>query len=161
VPHRLVVVSPQPVDRTQLEFDGAFNVVLASRRFRARFAERVKASGQTESRWSALYMLSAHPEGLIQSELAELMGVQGPTLVRLLDALEKLGLISRRPTPNDRRANRIVIEDAGRAVLEEIDEIAAKLRGEVFRKVSDDDMKATVRTLGILSKSLEAARGRI
>lgn len=161
VPHRLAVVSPEPVDRTQLEFDVAFNVVLASRRFRARFAERVKQSGQTEARWSALYMLAAHPEGLIQSELAELMGVQGPTLVRLLDALEKLGLISRHPTPNDRRANRLVIEDAGRAVLEEVDVIAAKLRAEVFRRVSDEDMKTTVRTLLTLSKSLEEARGRI
>jgi MarR family transcriptional regulator for hemolysin len=141
-----------------LQFDIAFQMVLASRRFRARFAERVKSRGQTDSRWSALYMLSQHPEGLIQSELAELMGVQGPTLVRLLDALQENRLVSRHPAPGDRRANRIVIEEAGRQILLEIDAVASKLREEVFRKIPDEDLQVTLRSLELLSKSLEHAR---
>jgi len=142
-------------ERATLQIDAMFKAALATRRFRARFAERVKPTSQTEARWSALYFLSNAPEGLIQSDLAERMGVQGPTLVRLLDALEGQLLVRRMEEPGDRRAKRVVIQPAGELVIAEVDAVAAQMRDEVFGSVSDADLATTFRVLDIVVTALE------
>lgn len=50
----------------------------------------------------ALRLLIERP-GLLQSELAEALTIARPTATRLLDGLEKKGLIRRRSTDEDRR----------------------------------------------------------
>lgn len=150
-------VSPE---RAKLQIETFFKAALATRRFRARFAERVKSTSQTEARWSALYFLSNAPSGLIQSELAERMGVQGPTLVRLLDALEAQHLVLRTEEPGDRRAKRVMIQPAGESMIAEVDAIAAKMRDEVFSRVSDLDLATTLRVLDIVVTSLEPEHER-
>src|ERR1700753_2183166 len=79
--------------RDEMQFLVAFKVVLVSRLWRARFADRLKSQDQTDARWTALYMIADAPRGVTQPHLAERVGVQGPTLVRLLDALEHQGLV--------------------------------------------------------------------
>jgi MarR family transcriptional regulator for hemolysin len=125
----------------------------------------VKATSQTEARWSALYHLAAEPEGLIQSDLAERMGVQGPTLVRLLDALEAKGLVSRIEAPGDRRAKIVKLEPAGQDTVDEIDVIASRLRDEIFADVTDADLRTTLCVMeqivnGAAPPDADAARRR-
>ncbi len=49
-----------------------------------------------------------------QAELAALVGVDRTTMVALVDALQKRGLVERRPHQDDRRKNVIAITDSGR-----------------------------------------------
>lgn len=147
-------MSQDSVNRSGLQYEVAIKLGLSSRRFRARFAERVKSSSQTEARWSALYQLALEPGGLIQSELAERMGIQGPTLVRLLDALESQGLVQRFSTPEDRRAKRVKILPDGQRMVGEVDTIAAQLRDDAFAGVSTDDLLVTLRVLDRLGVTL-------
>lgn len=148
-------IAPSPGDRPRLQHDLVFKLMLASRRLRTRFTERLKSHDQTEARWNALYMLADAPSGLIQSELAERLGVEGPTLVRLLDALEAQSLISRHPSKYDRRAKVLFIEPAGRTVISEVDGVAAKLRDKLFEGMSDADLASTLRVLDLLAVRLE------
>jgi len=143
------------LSRGRLQYDLAFVTVLAARRFRARFTERLKSQGQTDARWSALYILAEAPKGLIQADLAERMGVQSPTLVRLLDALERQGLIRRTSEPGDRRAKRVVIEEAGRQAVGGIDGVAARLRDEVFKGLTDEDLKNALYVLNRVAEALD------
>ena len=48
-------------------------------------------------------------EGASQRELAELMRIEPPTLVRHLDKLQDEGLVQRRPDEHDRRVMRVVV----------------------------------------------------
>lgn len=132
----LSLVRSDADDRTQSQLDLTAKVMLASRRWRARFAERLKSVGQTDARWSTLHCLAECSGGVIQSELAERVGVAGPSLVRLIDALEAQGLVARRSVPTDRRAKIIVMEPEGRRLLLELDRVAAELRDEVFDGLS-------------------------
>lgn len=141
-------------DRSELQYEVAFRIALVSRRFRARFAERVKSSTHTEARWSALYQLSREPRGLIQSELAERMGIQGPTLVRLIDALEAQDLVRRISAPEDRRAKRVVIQPTGLEMVNEVDLVAAKLRDDAFASVTKDELIVTLKVLETLGVTL-------
>lgn len=135
------------VDPSFLKREIAFKTAMFSRRLRARFAERVGEGGHTESRWSALFHLAREPDGLIQTELAERMAIQGPTLVRLLDALEEQGLVRRCSTPEDRRAKRVFVEPAGEQLVAELDVVAAKLRDEAFAGVPEEDLRVMLRVL--------------
>jgi MarR family transcriptional regulator, transcriptional regulator for hemolysin len=48
-----------------------------------------------------------------QLELARSLGIEGPTLTRHLDGMERAGLVQRRRDPNDRRAVLVELTDAG------------------------------------------------
>ena len=91
-----------------------FAVARVTRRWRKMLDERLKDLGVTQARWSTMVYLEKGGEGLTQRELASLMAIENPTLVRLLDSLEQQNLIERRPCPNDRRARRLY-EHAGGA----------------------------------------------
>jgi MarR family transcriptional regulator for hemolysin len=51
-----------------------------------------------------------------QLELARSLGIEGPTLTRHLDGMERAGLVQRRRDPNDRRAVQVEITEAGIAL---------------------------------------------
>src|SRR5207247_3977148 len=51
-----------------------------------------------------------------QQELARSLGIEGPTLTRHLDSLERAGLVERRREPSDRRAVQVELTKAGEAV---------------------------------------------
>lgn len=155
-----IMVCAAPDDgRGQAQFELASAMVLASHRFKMRFAERFRDQGQTLSRRNILFMLANTPNGLIQSELADRLGVQAPTMVKLLDGLEKQGLISRRAVPGDRRAKLVVIEKAGAAVLADIDGEADAMRNEMFKGVSDADLATVQSVLDIVVRRLDAGPG--
>lgn len=54
------------------------------------------------------------------STLAELEGVRQPSMTDLVRRLERLGLVSRKPDPEDRRAVLIEATEAGRRYLDEL-----------------------------------------
>jgi DNA-binding MarR family transcriptional regulator len=66
----------------------------------------------------ALFELG-HAGSLRLNDLADRMGVSAPTASRSVDALHELGLLERVPDPDDRRALRIELTDAGQKLLAE------------------------------------------
>jgi DNA-binding MarR family transcriptional regulator len=52
-----------------------------------------------------------------QLAMAQRLGVDRTVMTYLLDDLEKAGLVERKPDPADRRARRVMLTDAGRARL--------------------------------------------
>jgi DNA-binding MarR family transcriptional regulator len=80
----------------------------------------------TPSRLSALATIAAG-EPLAVGELAKRMAVSTPTVSHIVDALDKLGLIARRPDPHDRRICRLATIPAGDDLLEELSRHATGL----------------------------------
>ena len=91
-----------------------FAVARVTRRWRKMLDERLKDLGVTQARWSTMVYLEKGGEGLTQRELASLMAIENPTLVRLLDSLEQQGLIERRPCPHDRVHRECFPQDPGK-----------------------------------------------
>lgn len=71
-------------------------------------------------------------EGVRQIELAELLEVQPITLARLIDQLEKAGLVERRADPGDRRAYRIHLTPEAAPTLVAIKKVAANVRAQAM-----------------------------
>ena len=131
-----------------------FAVARVARRWRKMLDERLKDLGVTQARWSTMVYLEKGGEGLTQRELASLMAIENPTLVRLLDSLEQQNLIERRPCPNDRRARRLHLTNAGRAFMDDLSERAEVLREEMLEGISDKEIECTVK---VFHKILENA----
>ena len=111
-----------------------------SRAWRAELDRRLADLGLSQARWLVLLYLSRFEHEPTQRELARSVGVEGPTLARLLDALEAQGLVSRQPVADDRRAKRIVLCPSATPLIERIEKISAQLRSELFAGIDEEDL---------------------
>ncbi len=122
-----------------------FAVARVTRRWRKLLDERLKDLGVTQARWTTMVYLQQGGEGLTQRELAGLMAIENPTLVRLLDSLENQKLIERRACPKDRRARRLHLTDPGREFMEVLSARADALREEMLEGISLDDIENSLK----------------
>jgi MarR family transcriptional regulator for hemolysin len=95
-------------------------------------------------------------EAVRQVTLAEHVGIEGPSLVRLLDQLCAAGLVRRDEDPEDKRANTITLTDEGRAVTARMEERLVTLRARLLKGVSREDLETTLRVLNAFSTSPDA-----
>ncbi len=132
-------------DSDTLPTDFIRECVLLGRKWRARVDERLKASDMTLSRFTVLYWVDALPEGASQREIADTVGIEGPTLVRQLHALEAQGLIERVPLENDRRAKCIQLTAGGRAKLEELNDVGMSVAEDYLGKLERRRLPSAIR----------------
>ncbi|WP_370680993.1 MarR family winged helix-turn-helix transcriptional regulator [Comamonas sp. GB3 AK4-5] len=97
-----------------------FLMVTLVRQWRRQVEEQLAASGLTDATWTPLLHLRAWGDGSTQKALAERVGLDGSSLVRLLDILEARGWLERRADPADRRSKRIYLTEAGHAAVDRI-----------------------------------------
>ncbi|SDO30656.1 MarR family transcriptional regulator, transcriptional regulator for hemolysin [Methylobacterium phyllostachyos] len=93
--------------------------------------------------------LSGEPR---QNALAEAVGIEGPSLVRLLDQLAAAGLVVRREDPSDRRAKVLALTAQGRDVVAQIEVALRALRAQVFAGISRADLDASLRVFAALQR---------
>lgn len=103
-------------------------MVLVARRWRALLDEHLRPIDQSTARMEAMAAIYASPPLSPQIEIAKRLRIEGPTLTRMLDGLEKDELVERLPDPRDRRTKLLRLTDKGEKVLEEIFAIADGLR---------------------------------
>lgn len=122
----------------------------AGRVWRRAADEVVTAYGLTEATALPLLLIGRLGGDLRQTTLADALGVEGPSLVRLLDQLGEAGLVTRREDPTDRRAKILHLTEAGRARAAAIEARFDALREAVFSDVGDDDLRAALTVLRAL-----------
>ncbi len=93
-------------------------------------------------------------EGLRQIDLADLLGVEGASMVRTLDRVEAAGLIERREDPRDRRAKTLYLTPAGRKLRARIEKVLSQLAERSFQGISQADMDACLRVFGQVEAAL-------
>lgn len=132
----------------------AMEIGRVSRRWRTRLDERLKHMDLNQARWTVLLQLSKQGPAA-QRELAERVGVEGPSLVRVLDRLEEQGLVVRRVCDDDRRIKRVYLTPAAAPVVEEITLIATMLRQELLADIPLQNIDAAWQVLKALGDRLE------
>ena len=110
-----------------------------ARLLRKRFEQRARLAklGLTRAQWQLLAYL-ARQEGLNQAALAQLLEIEPITLTRQLDRLEAIGLVERRPAPNDRRAHVLYLTPAAQPLLARIRALGAEVREEAMAGLSQE-----------------------
>jgi MarR family transcriptional regulator, transcriptional regulator for hemolysin len=118
----------------------AFLLSQATRRWRRLLDLELRQEGVTYSTWVTLAYMQQGGDGMLQKDLARLMAIEAPTLVRLLDRLERNGLVDRRPSPGDRRGKTVHLTAAARRVLARFNEIAAGVRTRMLQGIREQDI---------------------
>jgi len=122
----------------------AFSVSRLFRCWRQQLDTRLRGRGLSFSKWLTLVYLDRGGEGMLQKDLARFMGIEAPSLVRMLDRLERLSLIERRPAPRDRRGKAVFLTPRGRERLRQFEEIASEVRGELLRGVGEAELRTSL-----------------
>lgn len=127
-----------------------------SRVWRARLDQRLKPMGLSQVQWRVLLMLARLEDAPRQGELAERIGVEGPTLVKLLDRMARRGWVQRKPSPEDRRCKTVHLTPKARGVVQKIRRVTLSFRNELFAAVPAADLRLCTHTLqALLSRAEE------
>jgi MarR family transcriptional regulator for hemolysin len=119
---------------------------LAHRAVHDELDRRLHEHGASLWNW-VLLREAANADGASQRELADLMRIEPPTLVRHLDKLAEEGLVERRPDPADRRVVRVVVTDAGHARLTELHKVVHEVDDELRGILTKRDVEVLGRAL--------------
>lgn len=121
-----------------------FHLVGLARRWRRHLDEGLASAGLTDATWRPLIHLSRAGGELHQKDLAARVGIDGSTLVRLLDILETQGLIARRVDMQDRRAKRLALTPAGVSAVKTIRRRIAAVEQSVLEGIDEADLKVAL-----------------
>ncbi len=119
----------------------AMQLAQLSRSWRAELDRRLVGLGLSQARWLVLLHLARFDTPPTQRELAQSVGVEGPTLARLLDGLEAQGLVGRQAVAEDRRAKQITLSAKAQPMIEQIEAISTQLREELFAGIDPADLQ--------------------
>jgi MarR family transcriptional regulator for hemolysin len=125
-----------------------------SRLWRNRLDERLAPLGLTQAKWVILLHLSKAGGALGQKDLVDRVGVEAPTMVRVLDGLQRMGLIERRDCPGDRRSKSVHLTAAATPIIARIDAIARDLRAETLAGIDDASLGVCADVLAQIARNL-------
>ena len=117
------------------------------RQWRRAVDRRLQPFGLTEATWLPLLRISRAPEPMRQKELAASLGLDGSSVVRLLDALEQAGLVERREGAEDRRAKTLHLTRAGRATVARVEAASRAVRERLLAGIDDAELAAATAVL--------------
>lgn len=136
------------LDRLRLAYTQT--LLLSGRHWRRAANAVMEAHGLSDASAVPLIMIARLDGAPRQNALAEAVGIEGPSLVRLLDQLCEAGFAARREDPTDRRAKVLSLTPAGRALVARMEADLAALRAEIFADVSTADLAASLRVFEAL-----------
>ncbi len=134
------------MQREDLSRNFGFILHDVARLMRATYDRRMKALGLTRSQWWVLTHLYRN-DGVTQTELADILEIEKPTLGRLLDRLESNGWIRREEHSDDRRAKRVFLTDEVDPAMQAMRDAAAELRRDALAGLTREQQTRFVDTL--------------
>ena len=118
---------------------------------------RLRHLGVGQAGWLAITAIAKAKSALSQIELAHALGVEGPSLVSLIDRLVKSGLVERHPSETDRRVKHVLLTEAGRELYANVKSEAALYRQEVLNGLDRDRLLDVTELLETLQSKIEEA----
>lgn len=139
----------------------AFLSADVSRLLRKRFDVAARSFGVTGPQWRVLAALQRTP-GMNQCALAAWLEVEAITAGRMIDRLEKAGLVERRPDPADRRAWRLFLTEAADPQMAHLRDCADDVFAEALHGLSEDEHDMLLVLLGrVRANLLDDAPGEL
>jgi MarR family transcriptional regulator for hemolysin len=125
-------------------------VLYLARRWRHQMDDALRSSGDSHARWITLVWIDLLDGKANHRELAERVGVELPTLVRLLNRLETEQLVKRRSLGAKGRAKSVVLTARGRESLLAMSRVVNRTRSSFLEKLNEEQLTRALEVLDVL-----------
>ena len=133
---------------TSLEDEAAVSLHRTADQIHGRFSDMLKPHGLSPTQFNALRILrGAGDGGRTCTEIAERMINRDPDITRLLDRLERRGLVARSREGRDRRVIITRINQAGLELLRALDRPVEEFNRKQMGQLSEPQLKTLVKLL--------------
>ena len=134
----------------------SFMTCKASTAIARRLQKNFKQSGIdiTVEQWSVLYHLWKN-DGMNQQDLCNATFRDKPSITRLVDNLEKLGLVKRNASKQDRRMNLVVLTEEGKDLEEKCMSLANTTLNEALEGVTNGQIEIAKEVLQTVYDNLK------
>ncbi|AOE83205.1 MarR family winged helix-turn-helix transcriptional regulator [Pseudomonas sp. TCU-HL1] len=143
-----------PVESLHLQVSS--RLVISGRNWRRTCQESLSGFGISEACCGPLLTIGRLGGGIRQVQLAQAIGIEGPSLVRLLDQLCEAGLIERQEDPSDRRAKILNVTPTGCELSARLESELILLRREVLAHLPEADLQAALRVFDAFDRFSQA-----
>jgi MarR family transcriptional regulator for hemolysin len=141
-----------PLDHTLMTLATA--LAHAARAYKAA-ADKVAADyGLSQATGLPVLIIGRLGNGVRPGVLAEALGLEPSSLVRVVDHLIESGLLARHEDPQDRRAKILELTPEGKKTAQLMERALIPFRRKVFAGFAQRDIEATLRVLGGLNEVL-------
>jgi MarR family transcriptional regulator for hemolysin len=142
------------------ELDERFSSALhnTSRAWRQAVDRRLKYLGMSQASWMTIAFAAKASAPLSQSELADRLGIEGATMVAMVDRLVGAGLVRREASTTDRRIKHVVPTAAGLELFEKVKTEAAAVRSELLTDIDSKKLLAATELLERLQEKIDAQK---
>ena len=144
--------------REDLSRNFGFLLTDVARLMRTIYDRRVKSLGLTRSQWWVLNHLF-RGDGVTQTELADTLEIEKPTLGRLLDRLQAKGWVRREADARDGRVWRVYLTAEVEPAMRTLRTVAAELRRDALAGLSAAERERFVDTLLAIRSNLVRMQG--
>jgi DNA-binding MarR family transcriptional regulator len=114
------------------------------------------AHGTHPGQATCLRLLAVH-DGITQRDLADALHLARPTVSKMLQAMQKAGVVERRPDDTDQRLTCVKLTAAGRALERDLRAVAADYVNETIGTLPEGDRRELARLLDDLAASISRA----
>lgn len=122
--------------------EAMLNLLVAANHVRQLVDQACSAAEITMGQYNALRILrGAHPKGYPRGEIAARMVERAPDVTRLIDRLERRGLVERARVPEDRRLSITRITRAGLDLLRRLDPHVSEIQRALMAQVPVKDLR--------------------
>jgi DNA-binding MarR family transcriptional regulator len=121
---------------------------------------RLAEHGVSFGHWTFLRILWAH-DGVTQRELSEQAGVMEPTTFAAIKAMEKLGYVTRKQLPDNRKNVYVYLTPKGRALKAKLVPLAVEVNNIAVRGVRAEEIEVTRRVLVAMLENLSREKAEL
>lgn len=110
--------------------------------WRRELDQQLRHYGLTDASWRPILLLGNLEAPIRQGELVRMLDMDGPSLARLLETLERDGLVERVEDPADRRSKLVSIGAPGLAIHAQVHAVAMALGNTLLAGIDADELAA-------------------
>jgi MarR family transcriptional regulator for hemolysin len=143
-----------------IKYSFSQGLTFVARRWRNVMNEDLLEFGQSHVHWGTLYWISMFGDRVNQTQLAERMGIEQPTLGRVLRELEADGLIARRAPSGDRRARVINLTPASKPLMQKINRIQNTVRARLLKGIDPEELASCLAVFARILENAEQHSGK-
>jgi MarR family transcriptional regulator for hemolysin len=129
-----------------------------ARTWRHEMNRALRPLGLNLSMRQVLVQLQRNPGGLMQAELARSLGIEGPTLVRLLDRLEEKGWVARITSIDDKRRKYTVLTASAADQVRVIEQLSDTLRTRMMSGLTTEQLDQCAQVMTKIRNNLYAGQ---